>query len=46
MQLCWEVNNDNQYREINGIKKAMIETKVENGIIITNDQEEFQMAFT
>ena len=40
VQVCWEVNNNNMQRELNGIKNAMAETKVNNGIILTNNQED------
>ncbi len=40
VQVCWEMNNDNMAREINGIKDAMAETGAQNGIIITNNQED------
>ncbi len=40
VQVCWEVNNDNTTREINGIKNAMAETGANEGIIITNNQED------
>lgn len=40
IQVCWEVNNDNINREINGLKAAMKETNIRNGIIITYNQED------
>lgn len=40
VQSCWEVNNDNMDREINGIKNAMKETGTTEGIIITHEQED------
>jgi uncharacterized protein len=40
VQVCWEVNNENTTREINGIKNAMAETGAVEGIIITNNQED------
>lgn len=40
IQVCWEVNNDNLNREITGLKDAMKETNIQNGIIITNNQED------
>lgn len=40
VQVCWEINNDNMVREINGIKNAMAETGAREGIIITNNQED------
>lgn len=40
IQVCWEVNNDNLNREINGLKAALTETGVSNGMIITYNQED------
>ncbi len=40
VQVCWEVNNDNLSREIEGLKAAMRETSTQIGIIITYDQED------
>lgn len=40
VQVCWEINNDNMAREINGIKDALAETGAQEGIIITNNQED------
>lgn len=40
VQVCWEINNDNMVREVNGIKEAMTETGAPEGIIITNNQED------
>lgn len=40
VQVCWEINNDNMAREINGIKNAMAETGALEGTIITNNQED------
>ncbi len=40
VQVCWEVNNDNMLRELTGIKNAMAETGVNNGIILTSNQED------
>src|SRR6056297_568011 len=40
IQVCWEVNNDNINREINGLKAAMKETNIRNGFIITYNQED------
>lgn len=41
IQVCWEINNDNMVREINGIKNAMAETGALEGTIITNNQEDY-----
>jgi predicted AAA+ superfamily ATPase len=40
IQACWQVNEDNIQREVNGIKNAMKETQVKTGIIVTYDQED------
>ena len=40
VQVCWEINNDNMNREINGIKNALAETGAKEGIIVTNSQED------
>jgi predicted AAA+ superfamily ATPase len=40
IQVCWEINNDNMVREINGIKNAMAETGALEGTIVTNNQED------
>ncbi len=40
VQVCWEINNDNMAREINGIKNAIAKTGALEGTIITNNQED------
>lgn len=40
VQVCWELNIDNQDRELNGIRNAMAETGVTDGIIVTFNQED------
>ncbi len=40
VQVCWEVNNENIRREINGLKEAMADTGVTEGFIITCRQED------
>jgi len=40
VQVCWELNLDNQDRELNGIRNAMAETGVNDGIIVTFNQED------
>lgn len=40
VQSCWEVNDENMKREINGIKNALAETGAEEGYIITHNQED------
>ena len=39
VQACFELNDQNQKREINGLKEAMADLKIEDGVIITYDQE-------
>ncbi len=40
VQVCWEVNNENMKREVNGLKEAMLSTGAEEGVIITCRQED------
>ena len=40
IQSCWEINNENMEREINGLKHAMQETGAKEGFIITYNQED------
>ena len=40
VQSCWELNNENMAREINGINTALTETGAPEGIIITHNQED------
>jgi predicted AAA+ superfamily ATPase len=40
MQVCWQVSSSNQIREINGLVEAMDAIVVEEGIILTFDQED------
>jgi len=40
VQSCWEVTHDNMVREVDGLKKAMNETKVTDGVIVTYNQED------
>jgi uncharacterized protein len=40
VQVCWEINNDNMAREINGLKNAMSATGAPEGTIVTNNQED------
>ena len=40
MQVCWQVSSSNQIREINGLVEAMDALVVEEGIILTFDQED------
>ncbi len=39
IQACYELNEDNQQREINGIKEAMKRFKLKKGLILTLSQE-------
>ena len=40
VQVCWELNPENQERELKGIKNAMVDTGVQEGVIVTFNQEE------
>lgn len=40
IQVCWDLNLDNQEREIRGLQQAMTETGATNGIIVTFNQED------
>jgi predicted AAA+ superfamily ATPase len=39
-QVCWELTDDNKKRETNGLIEAMRFFNIDNGIIVTFDQEE------
>ncbi|MEA2064908.1 MAG: ATP-binding protein [Patescibacteria group bacterium] len=39
IQVCYEINNQNEGRELNGIKEAMEVYKLKKGIIITHNQD-------
>jgi uncharacterized protein len=40
VQVCWKIDNENMTREITGLKDALSATEINNGIIITFDQED------
>ncbi len=40
IQVCWKLDSNNLQRELNGLKNAMDTAKIENGLIITLDQED------
>jgi len=40
MQVCYKINKENEEREINGLLEAMKEFKLNEGLIITYDQED------
>ena len=40
MQVTFELNNDNKDIEISGLLEAMDEVKLDEGLIITYDQED------
>ncbi len=40
IQVCWELNLDNQDRELKGIQNAMAETGTDDGVIVTFNQED------
>jgi len=40
IQVCWELNDDNLVRELEGLREAISYTKAEKGIILTYNQED------
>jgi uncharacterized protein len=40
IQVCYDLNDDNRQRELNGLKTAMEKFSIADGFIITYDQEE------
>jgi predicted AAA+ superfamily ATPase len=40
VQVCYEINDENEKREINGLIEALKETKLKTGLILTMDQED------
>jgi predicted AAA+ superfamily ATPase len=40
VQVCWELNLDNQERELRGIRNAMAETGADDGVIVTFNQDD------
>ena len=40
IQVCYEFNDENQEREINGLVGAMDELKLKEGLILTYNQED------
>jgi len=40
IQVCWQLTTDNLSRELKGLEEAMNELKLDNGLIITHDQED------
>lgn len=40
IQVCHHISVDNMDRELGGLREAMIQLKISNGIIITSDQED------
>lgn len=40
IQVCYELNNENKEREVNGLLEALEKFKLHNGLILTYDQEE------
>jgi len=40
IQVCFEINDQNRKREVNGLKEAMKQFSIKDGVIITYDQEE------
>jgi len=44
IQVCYELNGDNQERELNGLKEAMEKFKLKEGLILTyNQTDEFDI---
>jgi uncharacterized protein len=39
-QVCYELNDNNKEREINGLMEALIKFKIDEGIIVTYNQED------
>lgn len=39
IQVCWELTSKNESRELKGLREAMTSFKIENGLILTNDEE-------
>ncbi|MBU0460313.1 MAG: DUF4143 domain-containing protein [Nanoarchaeota archaeon] len=40
VQVCYQLNNNNKERELNGLLEAMEKFKLKTGLILTNDHEE------
>jgi predicted AAA+ superfamily ATPase len=40
IQVCWNLNLDNQERELRGLQKAMADTGAKDGMIVTSQQED------
>ncbi|MFP4524205.1 MAG: ATP-binding protein [Candidatus Woesearchaeota archaeon] len=40
IQVCWELNDDNKDRELQGVKEAMDKHKLKEGLLLTHDQED------
>ena len=40
IQVCFELNEDNKEREINGLMKALVKFKMKQGLILTYNQED------
>lgn len=40
IQVCWELNEDNLDRELEGLREAMSYSKAKKGLILTHDQED------
>ncbi len=40
IQACYDLNDENQNREIDGLVEAMNKFKLKKGLILTNDQED------
>ena len=40
IQVCYDLNNDNKEREINGLMEVLTKFKLDEGMILTFDKEE------
>ena len=40
IQVCWDINDENRDREINGLKEAAGNCQIHEGLIITRDLED------
>ena len=40
IQVCYDLNEDNKEREVSGLSEAMEKFKLNEGLVLTNSQEE------
>ena len=43
LQICWELNTDNEEREVNGLLSAMRHFQCTKGMIITANQQDLMV---